>query len=88
LHKKQRDRLLELLNHRPEWAFGFEDETWWSRLSHPNLHSWAEHGEFLKLIEQTHRKDDPVLKRWPAMVCMFVGLLQRRLFQKKFGYGL
>jgi len=28
-------------------------------LSHPDLHNWVENGEFLKLIEQTHRKDDP-----------------------------
>jgi hypothetical protein len=48
-----------LLNQHADWAFGFEDETWWSRLSHPDLHSWVENGEFLKLIEQTHRKDDP-----------------------------
>lgn len=55
-----------LLSQQPDWAFGFEDETWWSRLSHPDLHSWAERGKFLKLVEQTHRKDDPDPK---ALAC-------------------
>ena len=30
------------------------------------MHSWVENGEFLKLIEQTHRKDDPTPK---AIAC-------------------
>ncbi|MEI7848829.1 MAG: transposase [Chloroflexota bacterium] len=48
-----------LLDQQPNWAFGFEDESWWSRLSHPDLHSWVENGEFLKLVEQPHHKEDP-----------------------------
>ena len=50
---------MALAKQKPDWAFGYQDETWWSRLSHPDLHSWAEGDEFLKLIEQVHRKDDP-----------------------------
>ncbi len=37
----------------PEWAIGFEDEVWWSRLAHPALHAWAEPGRPLRLVEQT-----------------------------------
>lgn len=44
---------------KPDWAFGYQDETWWSRLSHPDLHSWVKGDEFLRLVEQVHRKDDP-----------------------------
>jgi hypothetical protein len=48
-----------LARKKPDWAFGYQDETWWSRLSHPDLHSWAEGDQFMKLIEQVHRTDDP-----------------------------
>jgi len=50
---------MALAKQKPDWAFGYQDETWWSRLSHPDLHSWAEGDQFLRLIEQVHRKDDP-----------------------------
>jgi len=49
---------MALAKRKPDWAFGYQDETWWSRFSHPALHSWTEGEEFLKLIEQVHRKDD------------------------------
>jgi len=50
---------MALARQKPDWAFGYQDETWWSRFAHPDLHSWAEDGQFLKLIEQTPRHDDP-----------------------------
>ena len=34
----------------PDWAVGFEDEVWWSRLARPDLHAWAG-GEPLRLHE-------------------------------------
>ena len=49
-----------------DWAYGYQDETWWSRLSHPDLHSWVEGEQFLKLIEQVHSKEDPDPK---ALAC-------------------
>lgn len=42
---------------REDWAVGFQDEVWWSRLTHPNLHSWTASVP-LRLVEQIHRKDD------------------------------
>ncbi len=56
----------------PEWALGFEDEVWWSRLAHPALHAWAAADQPLRLVEQTVAKDDPDPK---ALVCY--GLLVR-----------
>lgn len=56
----------------PDWAYCFQDETWWSRLSHPDLHSWVKLGNFTKLVEQTHSKADPEPK---ALACY--GLLVR-----------
>ncbi len=51
--------MIALAKQKPDWAFGYQDETWWSRLSHPDLHSWVKGDEFLRLVEQVHRKDDP-----------------------------
>jgi len=36
----------------PEWALGFEEETWWSRLALPSLHAWSEEGQPVHLVEQ------------------------------------
>ncbi len=43
----------------PEWAVGFEDECWWSRLALPTLSSFSEEGKPLRLIQQSVAKDDP-----------------------------
>lgn len=43
---------------REDWAVGFQDEVWWSRLTHPDLHSWTVSAP-LRLEEQVHQKDDP-----------------------------
>jgi hypothetical protein len=57
--KGARDRLIRLALSRPEWALGFEDETWWSRFERPNLHAFSEAGRPMRLIEQPKVKDDP-----------------------------
>ena len=71
--KSSRDRLIRLAKNHPEWALGFEDETWWSRLATPEMHAWAEAGKPLRLVEQSVARDDPdpkalacygVLVRW------------------------
>jgi hypothetical protein len=43
----------------PEWAVGFEDECWWSRVALPTLSSWAEEGKPLRLVQRSVGKDDP-----------------------------
>jgi transposase len=50
--------LIELAARHPEWALGFEDETWWSRVERPHLHSWAQEGRSLQLIEQEVARND------------------------------
>jgi hypothetical protein len=42
----------------PEWAVGFEDECWWSRVALPTLSSFSEEGKPLRLIQQSVAKDD------------------------------
>ena len=56
----------------PDWALGFEDETWWSRLAQPNMNAWTESDHPLRLVEKALDKDDPDPK---ALACY--GLLVR-----------
>lgn len=56
----------------PDWALGFEDEVWWSRFAQPRVHTWADAGQALRLVEQVKAKKDPDPK---ALVCY--GLLLR-----------
>jgi hypothetical protein len=49
---------------------GFADETWWSRVTHPALHSWTV-GEPLRLVEQVPPKGDAA----PKALCCY-GLLR------------
>lgn len=64
--KSIRDRLIRLAMSHADWALGFEDETWWSRLVLPSLHAWAEWGQPLRLVEQSVAKEDPDPK---ALAC-------------------
>lgn len=63
--KKRRDALLELAG-KNGWEIGYLDEVWWSRRSQPNLHSWSEEDEPLRLQERSKEKDDPDPK---ALAC-------------------
>jgi hypothetical protein len=45
---------------------GFQDETWWSRVTQPSLHTWVEEGTALRLVAQTKAKEDPDPK---ALAC-------------------
>ena len=40
--KGARDRLIRLADRHPDWVLGFQDEVWWSRLTRPELHAWAD----------------------------------------------
>jgi transposase len=70
--KRARDRLIRLAQRHPAWVVGFADETWWSRLAQPRLHSWIDGDQCLHLVEQTIAPDDPDPK---ALACY--GLLVR-----------
>ena len=64
--KRSRDRLIRLAHAHPGWVVGFSDETWWSRLAQPALHTWTEPQQPLRLVEQTVAKNDPDPK---ALAC-------------------
>jgi transposase len=70
--KRNRDRLIRLAQRRPDWALGFGDEGWRSRLARPSLHTWAEADRPLRLHELALATDDPDPK---ALACY--GLLAR-----------
>ena len=63
---------MRLAASHPDWALGFEDEVWWSRLARPALHAWAEADQPVRLVEQAVATDDPDPK---ALACY--GLLVR-----------
>jgi hypothetical protein len=65
LGKKLRDALI-VLAQRNGWEIGYQDEVWWSRVSQPNLHSWSEQDEPLRLQELAADKNDPDPK---ALAC-------------------
>jgi transposase len=71
--KGGRDRLIRFARTHPEWALGFMDEVWWSRLMQPHMASWADDGAPLRLVEQSVARGDPDPK---ALACY--GLLVRQ----------
>ena len=50
---------MEVAGANPEWAVGFEDECWWSRVALPTLNAWSADGEPLRLVQRSPAKDDP-----------------------------
>jgi len=59
----------------PDWALGFQDETWWSRFEQPRLSTWCEADQALRLVEQVKCREDAerkalacygLLVRWPT----------------------
>ena len=50
---------MAVANGNPEWAVGFEDECWWSRVALPTLSSFSEEGKPLRLLQRSIPKDDP-----------------------------
>src|SRR5260221_1456801 len=66
VRKKQRRDALIALAQRYGWEIGYQDEVWWSRVSQPNLHSWSEQDEQLRLQELSKNKSDPDPK---ALAC-------------------
>jgi len=75
--KRWRDRLIRLAQTHPEWLLGFADEVWWSRVTQPHLHAWADASQPPRLVEQTvARKSKRTDAEPKALACY--GLLTRR----------
>src|SRR6266704_1256273 len=58
LEKKRRDGLIALAQ-RMDWAVGYLDEVWWSRVAQPRMHAWSEVKQPLRLQERQVSKEDP-----------------------------
>ena len=43
---------MEVAEASPEWAIGFEDECWWSRVALPTLNAWSADDEPLRLVQR------------------------------------
>src|SRR5688500_4703872 len=50
---------MEVADGHPEWAIGFQDECWWSRVALPTLSAFSEEGDPRRMIQQSVAKDDP-----------------------------
>jgi hypothetical protein len=50
---------MEIADGDAEWAIGFLDECWWSRVALPTLSAFSEEGEPPRMIQQSVAKDDP-----------------------------
>jgi transposase len=69
---------------RPGWAFGFQDEVWFSRLVQPALHAWAAPGERLRLVAHTAERGEPAAK---ALACYGLWLPERARMLLRFVEG-
>jgi DDE superfamily endonuclease len=61
---------MQLTAQHPDWVLGFSDETWWSRLAHPSLHTWTADAP-LHPLENVVPRGDPD----PKALCCY-GLLR------------
>jgi hypothetical protein len=69
--KGARDRLIRWAASKPEWALGYEDECWWSRVSDPSMHVWTDPKQPVRLLD----KKEAVPKGEPkALSCYGVWL--------------
>jgi len=50
--------LIEQAKSRPDWALGFADEVWFSRLAQPSLCAWSLPGEPARLYQKEPDKGD------------------------------
>jgi transposase len=49
--------MMALATRHPDWALGFVDETWWSRLAQPAMHAWTAESS-MRLLEHVLPKRD------------------------------
>jgi hypothetical protein len=71
--------LIRLADNTPEIALGFEDEVWWSRETHPQMHTCSD-TEPLRLVEQHGPAGDPERK---AIACyaLYLPAVSHRLLR-------
>jgi hypothetical protein len=58
---------MEVAAANSEWAVGFCEECWWSRLALPTLSSFSEEAEPLRLLQKSLAKEDPD----PKAICCY-----------------
>jgi transposase len=63
---------MQLAERQPDWALGFGDEVWWSRVSQPHCHAWTA-DQPLRLVEQAVAKHDPDPKALAAYGLLLQG---------------
>ena len=74
-----------MAEHHEDWALGFVDEVWWSRLAQPKMHAWCfDKDKPLRLMQKHKDKDDqdPV-----ALACYGVWLAKQEQMLLRFVKG-
>ena len=69
--------MIRLAEAHPQWVLGFEDESWFSRLERPSVHSWEQARQPMRLLQKEATKDDPD----PKALCCY-GLYLPELEQR------
>jgi len=64
--KARRDELIRLAAEHSDWALGFEDEVWWSRLTQPSVNTWTE-GPPMRVHVPKKNNSDPD----PDAICCY-----------------
>ena len=67
---------MEVADGDPQWAIGFQDECWWSRVALPTLSAFCEEGDPRRMIQRSVAKDDPEPK---AISCYGLYTFQRSM---------
>lgn len=68
-----------------DWALGFVDEVWWSRLAPPKMHTWCfANDEPLRLMQKQKDKDE---KEPLALACYGVWLVKQQQMLLRFVKG-
>ncbi len=76
---------MALAERHPDWALGFVDEVWWSRLAQPTMHAWCfAQDKPLRLMQKSKDKDEqePV-----ALACYGVWLAKQEKMLLRFVEG-
>jgi hypothetical protein len=74
-----------LAERHEDWALGYVDEVWWSRLAQPKMHAWCfANDRALRLMQKSKDKDE---KEPVALACYGVWLTKQQQMLLRFVKG-
>ena len=74
-----------MAEHHQDWALGYVDEVWWSRLAQPRMHAWCfDNDQPLRLLQKRKDKDE---QEPLALACYGVWLVKQEQMLLRFVKG-